>query len=135
MSLKRIIRVKEGIRDMRSRELKEIDMQISLIKKEIQQIEALAEEINDLIKTSFSEALLFRYRAMLSKKKDLLNKLRELKLLKEEKRQRLREVYRELKALEILKENLERMQRFRTANIEAQRINFIHLIKRWYRNA
>ncbi|MFN3471873.1 MAG: hypothetical protein ACK4LT_00920 [Aquificaceae bacterium] len=135
MDLRRIIKIKEGIKDLRSKELKEIDMQINLIKKEIQQIDAVAEEINNLIKSSFSEGLLLRYRAILSKKKDLLNKLKELKRLKEERKERLKEAYKDIKALEILKENFDRIQRLKTNNLEAQNVNFMHLIKRWYENA
>jgi len=66
MDLRRIIKIKEGIKDLRSKELKEIDIQIDLIKREIQQIDTVIEEINNLIKASFSEGLLLRYRAMLS---------------------------------------------------------------------
>lgn len=135
MNLRRIIGVKEGIKEIRSKELKEIDMQISLIKREIERIEAVAEEVNNLIKASFSEGLIFRYKAILSKKKDLLEKLNQLKLLREERRQKLKEVYRELKALEILKEKWDKMERIKATNIEAQKVNFIHLIKRWRRNA
>jgi len=135
MDLRRIIKIKEGIKDLRSKELKEIDIQIDLIKREIQQIDTVIEEINNLIKASFSEGLLLRYRAMLSKKRDLLNKLKELKRLKEERKQRLKEVYKDLKALEILKENFDKMQRFKTNNLEAQNVNFMHLIKRWHKNA
>ena len=102
MDLRRIIKIKEGIKDLRSKELKEIDIQIDLIKREIQQIDTVIEEINNLIKASFSEGLLLRYRAMLSKKRDLLNKLTELKQFKEERKQRLKEAYKDLKALEIL---------------------------------
>ena len=72
---------------------------------------------------------------MLSKKRDLLNKLTELKQFKEERKQRLKEAYKDLKALEILKENFDRMQRFKTVSLEAQNVNFMHLIKRWHRNA
>ncbi|MFN4319498.1 MAG: hypothetical protein ACK4FY_03330 [Aquificaceae bacterium] len=95
----------------------------------------MAEEINNLIKSSFSEGLLLRYRAILSKKKDLLNKLKELKRLKEERKERLKEAYKDIKALEILKENFDRIQRLKTNNLEAQNVNFMHLIKRWYENA
>ena len=60
MDLRRIIKIKEGIKDLRSKELKEIDIQIDLIKREIQQIDTVIEEINNLIKASFSEGLLLR---------------------------------------------------------------------------
>ncbi|MFN3598231.1 MAG: hypothetical protein ACK4VK_00635 [Aquificaceae bacterium] len=134
MNLKRIIKIKEKIKDSRARELKEIDMQIDLLRKEVQKFENIAEEVNNLIKTAFSEGLLFKYRALLSQKKDLLEKIARLELIREEKKQRLMEVHKKLKALNILKEQRDVKERSRALNFEGQNTSFFHLMKRWKRD-
>lgn len=134
MGLRRIIKIKEGIKEARARELREVEMQISYLKREIESIERIQEEINLTIKTSFSEGLLFQYRSLMSKKKDLLKRLSQLEAIREEKKHRLKEAYRDVKALEILKEVWDKNQRSREASLEAQRSGFLHLIKRWRRD-
>ncbi|MCS7196270.1 MAG: hypothetical protein NZ827_03270 [Aquificaceae bacterium] len=135
MSLKRIIRIKEGIKDVRARELKEVEMQIGRLRRELERIEVLQEEVNQNIKTSFSEGLLIQYRSLHSQKRELLERIAKLEAVKEERRKRLKEAYRDLKALELLRDMRRREERSRSANIEAQRAGFLHLIKRWRKNA
>ena len=55
--------------------------------------------------------------------------------MKVEKRERLKEAYRDLKALEILRINKERENTIKNLNIEFQRMGFIHLIRRRQKNA
>lgn len=135
MSLRRIIKIKEGIKEARARELKEVEMQISMLRKEVERIEVLQEEVNRSIKTSFSEGLLLQYRSLHSQKRELLERITRLEVRKEEKRKRLKEAYRDLKALELLRDMRRREERSRFANLEAQKSSFLHLIKKWRKNA
>ncbi|MFN7065585.1 MAG: hypothetical protein ACK4OF_05510, partial [Aquificaceae bacterium] len=121
-------------KERRARELREISMQIELLREEVQRIEAMAEEVNNLIKASFSEGLLFRYRSLQSRKREILEKISQLELLKEEKRQRLKEAYRKLRALSLIKEQGDARERAKKVNLEAQEVSFLHLIKRWHKD-
>lgn len=134
MSLKRIIKLKEGIKEARARELKELDMQIDALKEEVRLLDLQAESINEELKVSFSQSLLIRYKALMAKKKELTERIRQLELLRIEK-ERLKEAYRDLKALEILRINKERENTIKNLNIEFQRMGFMHLIRRRWRDA
>lgn len=135
MSLRRIIKLKEGIKELRARELKEVSMQIDALKEEVRLLELQAESINEELKVSFSHNLLIRYRAIMARKKELTERIRQLELLRIEKRERLKEAYRDLKALEILRINKERENTIKNLNIEFQRMGFMHLIGRRQKNA
>ncbi|MEJ7620292.1 MAG: hypothetical protein WKI46_05695 [Aquificaceae bacterium] len=135
MSLRRIIKLKEGIKELRARELKEVSMQIDALKEEVRLLELQAESINEELKVSFSHNLLIRYRAIMARKKELTERIRQLELLRIEKRERLKETYRDLKALEILRINKERENTIKNLNIEFQRMGFMHLIGRRQKNA
>ncbi len=135
MSLRRIIKLKEGIKELRARELKEVSMQIDALKEEVRLLELQAESINEELKVSFSHNLLIRYRAIMARKKELTERIRQLELLRIEKRERLKEAYRDLKALEILRINKERENTIKNLNIEFQRMGFMHLIRRRQKNA
>ncbi len=135
MSLRRIIKLKEGIKELRARELKEVSMQIDALKEEVRLLELQAESINEELKVSFSHNLLIRYKAIMAKKKELTERIRQLELLRVEKRERLKEAYRDLKALEILRINKERENTIKNLNIEFQRMGFMHLIRRRWRDA
>ncbi len=130
MGLKKIIRIKEGIKEVRSKELREIDMQIEATKKDLKLLESQAEHINEQVKVSFSEGLLFQYRSLISRRKELLKKLYELELLKERKREKLKEVYRDIKSLDILRTNMEKENLARAFNLDFQRSSFMYLVKR-----
>ncbi|WPM31809.1 hypothetical protein IAE16_08280 [Hydrogenobacter sp. T-2] len=135
MPLRKIIRLKEFVKDSRVRELKEVNMQIEALKEEVRLLDLKAESINEELKVSFSHSLLIRYKAIMAKKKELTERIRQLELLKVEKRERLKEAYRDLKALEILRINKERENIRKNLNIEFQRMGFIHLIRRRQKNA
>ncbi len=135
MSLRRIIKLKEGIKELRARELKEVSMQIDALKEEVRLLELQAESINEELKVSFSHSLLIRYRALMARKKELTERIRQLELLRIEKRERLKEAYRDLKALEILRMNKERENTIKNLNIEFQRMGFMYLIGRRQKNA
>ncbi len=135
MSLRRIIKLKEGIKELRARELKEVSMQIDALKEEVRLLELQAESINEELKVSFSHNLLIRYRAIMARKKELTERIRQLELLRIEKRERLKETYRDLKALEILRINKERENTIKNLNIEFQRMGFMYLIGRRQKNA
>ncbi len=135
MRIKRIIKLKEGIKESKVRELKEVSIQIDAIKEEVRLLDLQAESINEELKTSFSQGLLIRYRALMAKKKELTERIRELELLRSEKREKLKEAYRDLKALEILRINKEREDIIKNLNIEFQRMGFMHLIRRRWRDA
>jgi len=135
MSLRRIIKLKEGIKELRARELKEVSMQIDALKEEVRLLELQAENINEELKVAFSHNLLIRYKALMAKKKELTERIRQLELLRVEKRERLKEAYRDLKALEILRISKEREKAVKNLNIEFQRMGFIHLISRRQKNA
>lgn len=53
MNLRRIIKIKEGIKDSKVRELKEINKQIELLKEKLQSIENMAEEVNNLLRRAY----------------------------------------------------------------------------------
>ncbi len=135
MRIKRIIKLKEGIKESKVRELKEVSIQIDAIKEEVRLLDLQAESINEELKTSFSQGLLIRYRALMAKKKELTERISELELLRSEKREKLKEAYRDLKALEILRINKEREDIIKNLNIEFQRMGFMHLIRRRWRDA
>lgn len=135
MNIKRVIRIKEGIKEERAREVKEIDLHIDHLKKAIREIEERAEEINRLIKESFSEGLIFKYKALLSKKGELLKKLSQMEALRGEKKRELKNAYKDLKALEIIKKNWDSKNRIRSTRLEVQGLDFLHLIKVWRKNA
>ncbi len=135
MRIKRIIKLKEGIKESKVRELKEVSIQIDAIKEEVRLLDLQAESINEELKTSFSQGLLIRYRALMAKKKELTERIRQLELLRSEKREKLKEAYRDLKALEILRINKEREDIIKNLNIEFQRMGFMHLIRRRWRDA
>ncbi len=132
MDIGRVIKIKEGIKEEKVRELKNIDAQIRSIEFEIQRLDEIAEEINSLVKENFSEDLIIRYRAVLSKKKDLLARLFALNQIKEEKMQEVKQIYKDVKALELLKGLLDRKNKLREHNISMQESNFIHLMRKWY---
>lgn len=129
MSLKRIIKLKEGIKEERAREIRQIEMQMQALRKEIERIEAQAEELNESIKAEFSYELLIRYRALLSMKKELLSELARLDELKRIKKQALREVYKDIKALETIKLKADWEERRKSLRLELQNTEFMHLIK------
>ncbi|RMH80366.1 MAG: hypothetical protein D6674_03840 [Acidobacteria bacterium] len=129
MSLKRIIKLKEGIKDERAREIRQIEMQIQALKKEVERIEAQAEDLNEKIKAEFSYELLIRYRALLSTKKEILLELARLDELKRSKKQDLREVYRDIKALETIKLKADWEERRKSLSLELRDTEFMHLIK------
>ncbi len=135
MSIKRIIKIKDGIKEARARELKEINMRIEIIKKEIRLLENNADSINEEIKESFSEGLLFQYRALMARKRELTEELRKLKLLKEEKKEKLKQAYRDIKALDIISLNKEKENMAKNLNLESQNLGFMYLIRQRYRNA
>ncbi len=135
MPLRKIIRLKEFVKDSRARELKEVSMQIEALKEEVKHIELQSESINEELKVSFSHNLLIRYKALMARKKELTERIRQLELLRIEKRERLKEAYRDLKALEILRINKERENTIKNLNIEFQRMGFMHLIRRRQKNA
>ena len=71
MPLRKIIRLKEFVKDSRTRELKEVDMQIEALKEEVKHIDLQAESVNEELKVAFSHSLLIRYKALMAKKKEL----------------------------------------------------------------
>ncbi|MEJ5338282.1 MAG: hypothetical protein ACK42C_03395 [Aquificaceae bacterium] len=129
MALRRIIKLKEGIKEARARELREVQMQIEAIKEQIKALEGEAEAVNEKAKVSFSEGLLFQYRALMARKKELTEKLRELEVLREERKEKLKQAYRDVKALDILRVNRERESMVKNLNFEFQKAGFLHLIK------
>lgn len=135
MNIKRVMKIKEGIKEEKAREVREIDLYIDHLKKAIREVEEKAEEINKLIKDSFSEGLIFKYRALLSKREELLKKISQMEALREEKKKGLKNAYRDLKALEILKKNWDSNNRVRGIRVEVQNLGFFHLIKGWRKNA
>ncbi len=134
MALKRIIKLKEGIKEAKARDFKKINTQVEHIKKEISTIEREAEEVNEKLKTVFSEGLIFQYRALMARKKELMEKLHELELIREKKREELKQAYRDLKALDILRINKEREDMIKSLNLEFQRAGFTHLVRQRFRN-
>lgn len=134
MMLKRIIKLKEGIKETRARELIHVNAHIEAIKKEIKALEAEAEGINERIKMSFSEGLIFQYRALMSRKRELTEKLHQLEALKEEKRERLKQAYKDVKSLDILRAKKEREIMVKNMNMDVQKAGFIHLIKGRFKN-
>ncbi len=85
MPLRKIIKLKEFVKDSRARELKEVDMQIKALKEEVKHIDLQAESVNEELKLAFSHSLLIRYKALMAKKKELTERIRQLELLKVEK--------------------------------------------------
>ncbi len=134
MSIKRIIRIKEGIKELRARELLQIEANIRLLEREIDSLEKEASRVNEEAKNSFSEALYAKYMALVARKKELQAKLLQLRSIREEKREKLKEAYRDIKALEIVKERREELERARNLNIELQNTGFLHLVRQFYRN-
>lgn len=67
----------------------------------------------------------------MSQKKDLLKKISQLELIKEEKKKRLMEIYRKLKALNIVKEQWDAKERSKALNLEGQNTSFFYHAKRW----
>ncbi|MCS7306929.1 MAG: hypothetical protein NZ526_00080 [Aquificaceae bacterium] len=131
MSLKRVIKVKEGIKDARARELKEVEARIESLRRELRETERAQEIVNEFVKSSFSEGLLIHYRYLETKKKQIMQEIDRLNSAREEKRLRLKEVYRDLKALEIIKEMKDREERARNTSVESQRSGFFYLVKKW----
>lgn len=135
MALKRIIKLKEGIKEARARELREVNVQIEAIKREIRLLEKEAEDVNRMAKESFSEGLLFQYRALMARKRELMERLCELESLREDRKEKLKQAYRDVKALDILRMNREKEDMAKNLSLEFQRAGFFHLIKQRLKNA
>ncbi|MCS6999200.1 MAG: hypothetical protein NZ827_00835 [Aquificaceae bacterium] len=131
MSLKRIIRIKENLKELRLRELREIERMMASLKKKIEEVEKVQEELNRRIKSNFSEGLLLRYRALDSQRRRMLEELELLKTLHQEKKNSLREIYKDVKVLGILRERLEKEGMGKSQSLEAQKSAFLHIIRRW----
>lgn len=74
--LNKIIKLKEGLKESRLRELLQVEKSIEALATQIRLLEEQMKEVEDRLKENFSEGLLFRYRALLSKKEECLKALR-----------------------------------------------------------
>jgi len=130
--IKGILKAKEWEKKNKARELELINREISIIESEIKSIEAKMEELNQSIKAEFSFEKLVEFKSLLAKKVELERTLTDLVQKKQIKQEELKSVYRDIKAVEVVKDrlNVESMRKERA--IEMLRASFFYLIKKQF---
>ncbi|WP_448584529.1 magnesium transporter MgtE N-terminal domain-containing protein [Thermocrinis sp.] len=129
--IKGVLRIKDWEKKRKAREIEEIERQIRALEAEINTIELKMDELNQSIKADFSFEKLIEYRTLLAKKKDLEKKLAILSQQRASKREELKSLYKEIKAVEVVKRRLEYEFRRKENSVEMLRSNFFYLIKKF----
>jgi flagellar motility protein MotE (MotC chaperone) len=88
-------------------------------------------ELERSIKQAFSFEKLIEYKSLLSKKSELERALGDLERETEKKKDELKLIYKDIKAVEVVKGKLETEMRRKESSLEMQRANFFHLIKKF----
>ncbi len=130
MNLKRILRVKEVQEKESARRIREINDAISELEREKRRCETTLKESSGLVEGA-SDALrfIFRQRAVLSRIRDIEDKVRELELVKELESEALKDIKREEKAVNILKEKIDYEEYSRSLKGEFLQSGFAHLLR------
>lgn len=128
--IKKVLKLKEDIKEGKLREVKAIERQINDLWHQITEIERFLEEINEQAKSNFSYELVIRYKSLQSKRRELETKIEELEKERQTKLMEIKELYKEIKALNVIKERLDRENTIRSLNIESQRNDFLYFIRK-----
>jgi flagellar motility protein MotE (MotC chaperone) len=129
--IKGVLRIKDWEKKERARELEQLRARVQALKEEIASLEERMAELERIIKQAFTFEKLIEYKSLLSKKNELERALGELEREAEKKKDELKLIYKDIKAVEVVKGKLERDMRRKEFSIEMQRANFFHLIKKF----
>ena len=129
--IKGVLRIKEWQKKERARELEQLRVSAQALKEEIDLLEERMAELERIIKQAFSFEKLIEYKSLLSKKGELERALGDLEREAEKKKDELRLIYKDIKAVEVVKGRLETEMRRKESSLEMQRANFLHLIKKF----
>jgi flagellar motility protein MotE (MotC chaperone) len=128
--IKGVLKIKEWEKRERARELEQLRAKAQALKEEIASLEGRMAELERIIKQAFSFEKLIEYKSLFSRKSELERALGELEREAEKKKDELKLIYKDIKAVEVVKEKLEMEMRRKEFSIEMQRANFFHLIKK-----
>ncbi|MFZ8784172.1 magnesium transporter MgtE N-terminal domain-containing protein [Thermocrinis sp.] len=126
--IKGVLKIKDWQKKERARELEQLRARTQALKEEIASLEERMAELERTIKQAFSFEKLIEYKSLLSKKSELEKALGELENETEKKKDELKLIYKDIKAVEVVKGRLETEMRRKEFSIEMQRANFLHLI-------
>ncbi len=130
MNLKRILRVKEIQEKERARKIKEINDAISELERERERCETDLRESSRLLEgTSDALRFIFRQKAVVSRIRDIEDKVRKLEAIKELESEALKDIKREEKAVNILREKLDYEEYSKAVKGESLQNGFLHLLK------
>jgi len=129
--IKGVLRIKEWEKKERARELEQLRARAQALKEEIASLEERMAELESGIKQAFSFEKLIEYKSLLSKKSELERALGELERETEKKKDELKLIYKDIKAVEVVKGRFEMEMRRKEFSLEMQRANFLHLIKKF----
>ncbi len=134
MDLKRILKIKEIQEKTSVRILKEIDKEIEKLQIEKRNYEKELQDFSQQI-SSAGDALriIFKQKAFISKIKSIEKKVKELEKLKEKETENLKEIKREEKVVEILKDKESYENHAKNIRKEFLQLGFVHLIKKGFK--
>ncbi|WP_448587556.1 magnesium transporter MgtE N-terminal domain-containing protein [Thermocrinis sp.] len=129
--IRNVLKVKDWEKKRRARELEDIEKQIRLIEEEMGNLEKKMDELNQSIKVEFSFEKLVKFRTLLAKERELKNLRDTLIKERESKKEELKSIYKDIKAVEVVKGRLESEFMRKENAVEMLRSNFFYLIKKF----
>ncbi len=131
MDIKRILRIKEVEGKEKAREIKEIEKEIERLISEKEECERELKYLENLMLSSSDVfRLVSRQKAFINRISEIERKIKELEREKERKIEELRDIKREEKALNIIKESKDYEEYSRNVKIESLNSGFFFLIKK-----
>ncbi|HIC97699.1 MAG TPA: hypothetical protein EYP11_04810 [Aquificaceae bacterium] len=131
MNLRRILRIKKIEERERARELRDLEEEINKLKEEREgyelQLRAYEKELTDC---KDALRLILRQKAMLEKIREIEDHIKRLERARAEALNNLRELKREEKALDILKDKTSKESYAKTLRREFLQVGFIHILKK-----
>ncbi len=130
MNLRRILRIKKIEQEERARRIKEIEDSIMSLKREKAEYEEELKRCQERITNSGDVLrLIFRQKAFVSRINEIERKVRELERLKDQEAENLKEVKREEKAVDLLKDRASYEEYAKSVKREFLQLGLIHILK------
>ena len=131
MDLKRILRLKKIEERERARRLREIEEEIERLLKEKRHYERELEASQKMITDSANAlSFIYRQRAFVKKIEEIEKKVKELERLREEESESLKDIKREEKAVNLIKEKISYEEYAKSIKKDFLQMGFMHLLKK-----
>ena len=134
MDLKRILRIKKIEEKERARRIKEIEETIKSLEEEKRRYEEELKRCQERI-TDAGDVLrlIFQQKAFVSRINEIERKVKDLERLKDVESENLKEIKREEKAVNLLKEKVSYEEYARSVRREFLQIGLVHLLKKGFK--